>query len=134
MFSPAQVDAGDDVRHVFLFGELGGFAVGSSLGQSVHRGTPDIAVIVQIGMQRNEQIAMGRARNVHALAQRNENVAVAGELHAVTAGRFKRFPQAPGDGEHEVLFQQTGLAMRAGIDPAMARIEDDDRLIALCPG
>ena len=88
-----QVDAGDHVGHVFLFGQGRRFAVRCIFRKRVDRSPSDIGMIVRVRMERNEQIGPRRPRDIHPLAQRNENVAVARQLHAITARRLERFAQ-----------------------------------------
>src|SRR5215471_2972726 len=81
-------------------------------------------------MQRNKEVPVSGARNADPLAQRNENVGISSELHAITAAGFQHPPEFLRDIKNEILFADTRLAMRSGIDPAMPRV-DNDRLLAV---
>ena len=84
-------------------------------------------------MEGNEQIGPQRSRDVHPLAQWNENVAVAGQLHTITAGRLERFAQFFRDAEHQILFLNPGAPMRAGVDSAMAGIYNHKAFFGIVP-
>ncbi len=77
--------AADQVGGIFALGEPArGFVGGAALREDVHRGAVDAAVANRVRVNGDEQVRLLRAGPPHAIAQRHEVIAVAGEhgLHA----------------------------------------------------
>ena len=78
-------------------------------------------------MDRDEQRGLPRAREVHAVAERDEGVVGARHDHAVLAGLFDLVAQQQAEFEHDGLLQLAARRLGAVVDAAVARIDDDER-------
>ncbi len=110
-----------------------GFAGGAARGQHPDRGTTRIAAGKGVGMDRNEQIRLGVARDLVTVLQRNEAVAVAGQ-HRTHAGLLvdQRLEFAR-HGQGDFFFMRSGAAGRARIHAAMTGIQGDHHVCAVWP-
>ena len=78
-------------------------------------------------MNRDEQRGALRARHAHALAERHEAVVGARHGHAIFAALLELFGERLRELQHDRLFHLAAGRDRAGIGPAMARIDHDQR-------
>ncbi len=81
-------------------------------------------------MQRDEQVRLGRARPLHALAQIQVDIALAGEHGPEPRGRFQHLLQPPPEREHHVLLARARSAERARIATAVPGIDRDHQVPA----
>jgi hypothetical protein len=104
-------------------------ALGALFRQGVDAGAAGRGVGSRIGVQRDEQVGVGPAGDLHAGFQRHEGVGLAGHDHGVAAGLLQLGLQRLGGGQGDVLLGGVG-ARRAGILAAVAGVDDDDLLQA----
>ncbi len=90
-----QVDAGDHVGAVLVFGEPAGLGVGGGLRQRVDRGALRLAfaLLDRVGVDRDEQRRLPDARHADPVDQRDEAVVGARHHHAIFAGPFELVAQ-----------------------------------------
>ena len=103
------------------------FGRGAALGQGIDGGAECRRAWRGVGMNRDEQIGASLARDLGALAQRNEVIAGAHQLGAEALLGVDLALQLLGDGQGHVLFVLT-LDRRQGarVFAAMTGIDDDD--------
>ena len=78
-------------------------------------------------MDGNEQVSFRPRRHLRALVQRNEDILISRHKDTIAAGRFELLRQHLAKLERDVFFRRIrDPSMRARIDPAMARIDDDE--------
>ncbi len=78
-------------------------------------------------MYGNEQISIMLARNVHTLAQRNINIAIARQIDFVFAGGAQLLGQFTRKRQGDAFFPRF-TTQRSGVNPAMPGIENNYRL------
>ena len=94
--------------------------------EHVDRGALRVGVAIRVGMNRDEEIRVRLVRDLHALAMRDEIVAVAHE-HRAHAGLIVDLGrELARDREHDVLLARAAAPARAGILAAVPRVDDDD--------
>ncbi len=93
--------------------------------ERVDRGAADARIASGVGMQRNEQVRVGPAGDLHPVLQRHEAIARTGQHHHITAVALQPALQRPGGGQSQVLLMHP-RAHGAGILAAMAGVDDDD--------
>src|SRR3546814_6926450 len=80
-----------------------------------------------VRVDRDEDVGLGRARQLRAAVERDEHVLVARQV-GLQAGRGVDLPgQLAADGKSDVLLTATALADRAGILATVARIDGHDQ-------
>ena len=124
--------AADQVGGVLALGEPArGLVGGAALRQDVDGGAVDRAIADRIGVDGHEQIRLLRARAAHAVAQRHEVIAVAGE-HRLHAGLgIHAALERARDGERHVLLARAVHADGAGILAAVTGVDGDDEIAGL---
>ena len=80
-------------------------------------------------MNRQEQVGIALARDLYALIERNEDVGRSRHHHVVAFAGAQRSGNLSRDGQHDV-FLDTDFAARAGIDAAVAGVDDDHGFVA----
>ena len=81
-------------------------------------------------MNRDEEIGVRLVRDLHALAMRDEIVAVAHEHRAHAGLRVDLGRELARDREHDVLLARAAATARAGILAAVPRVDRDDDVAA----
>ena len=110
-------------------------AVRGPLRQGVDRQAAQPAIGQRIGVDRQKQLGPEGARPRHPLAQRHESVAAARQHGAIAAAGVEQARQLARRRQRHRLFVEPVRADRAGIHPAVSRIErDDPRLRRGCRG
>ncbi len=79
-------------------------------------------------MHRDEQVRLRFARALHALLQRHEGVAAAGQHRAHAGLGADALGEHAGDRERDVLLVRAVVAGRAGIDAAVAGVDGDQKV------
>ena len=121
-----EIDAGDDVGLVFLRRQFRRFLVRSHLGQGVDRGSAHLAVLQRVGVKRDKQIGRGRTGLFDTAAKAQEYVAFPGQHDVVASLRLEARLDRARHRQGDVFFAGAAMTRGAGIDAAMARIDDDD--------
>ncbi len=86
----------------------------------------------RVGVDRDEEVGLRRAGDPDPLAERNEDVVVAGHHDPVATFGLERLRQLLGEAEHDFLLGDPPGAAAPGSMPPWPGIEDDDRpLVAL---
>ena len=78
-------------------------------------------------MNGDEKRGLVRARDRHALGERNEGIVAAGEHDAIAAAFLQTIAQFQRHREHDRLLFLAAGRNRAGVEAAMARIDHDHR-------
>jgi hypothetical protein len=85
-------------------------------------------------VNRDEEIGARVVGDLHALAVRDEIIAIA-DQHGAHAGLIVDLgSELLGDGEHYVLFARAASPEGAGVLAAVAGVDHDDDLAAACRG
>ena len=89
--------------------------------------------IESVGVDGNEQVGFRPGSHLRALIQRNEDILISRHEDTIAACRFEFFRQHFAKLERHVFFRRIRApSMRACVDPAMARIDNDERPPILC--
>ena len=83
------------------------------------------AAEIEIGVDRDEEIGLGRARHADALVKSHERVLVAGHRDPVAPRMLEPCLEALREGEDDVLLEGPRRGDGTRIDAAMAGIEHD---------
>ena len=129
---PAQIDAAQDVGLVLPRRQPCRLLVAGNLRQSIDRRTRRLFRTDAVAVDRDEQVGMEPPRDAEAFAQHQIAVVVAGQRHPHPAAVQKLVADRARDLQRHVLFAQPGLGVdRAGVDPAMARVDHHQRAAAV---
>ncbi len=126
-----ELDAAFQVGIVLALGQpAGGFARGAARGEDVYRGAGELVIADGVGVDGNEEVRLGTARDDHALAQGNEDVAAACQDGPHAALLIDSLRQQTGDCERDVLLFGAAAADGAGVLAAMSGIDRHDDVTA----
>ncbi len=107
---------------------LGGLGVGGAIRHRIDRRAADLADVGQrVGVNRQEKGSVGVARERYSAVEIDVLVALAGHQHLVPPGRLELAPQFEAEGQDDGLFHDAADTAGAAVDPAMTRIEHNDR-------
>ena len=93
--------------------------------ERINRGAGSFAIGVGIGVDRDEEVRILVAGEMHAVFQFHEPVGVSGERHLIIAPRFQGLAQLQCGVQHHIFFPHAGDAYSAGIASAMAGVDDN---------
>ena len=122
---PFEINAGHDVGPVLLSRQRCGLAVGAALREGVDGGAGHRCVGIGVGVERNEEVGIVAPGDAHALAQRDVDVGVAGEMDGVAA-TGEGFGEPAGFVQNHFLLPASIHAGGNRVDAAMAGVENDD--------